>query len=234
MLQLCCNHIYVLTIVKVLSKVNSVLFIILLRITVKWDAEAKELAIQYYNFAQRTSFLTAARNSQHELHFQKTKRPSRSSQRRCSVRKSFLGNFAKFTGKHLCQSLFLNKVARNFSKNTFFTEHLWSTASGLAVQPHLVFQCAFSSKVDVNFVLKMYEWSLIKVWNIWWVCSLWRSCKQQRWSLPKLGSFNKRIKSTFLILFGKQKQIPSASEKHQQKTHTAIKNNKPTNRHWRR
>ena len=28
----------------------------------------------------------------------------------CSMKKGVLGNFAKFTGKHLCQSLFLNKV----------------------------------------------------------------------------------------------------------------------------
>ena len=31
--------------------------------------------------------------------------------RRCSVKKGVLRNFAKFTGKHLCQSLFFNKVA---------------------------------------------------------------------------------------------------------------------------
>ena len=30
---------------------------------------------------------------------------------RCSVKKDVLKNFAKFTGKHLCLSLFLNKVA---------------------------------------------------------------------------------------------------------------------------
>ena len=36
---------------------------------------------------------------------------SRSSHRRCSVRKDVLKNFAKFTGKHLCQSLFFNEVA---------------------------------------------------------------------------------------------------------------------------
>ena len=30
---------------------------------------------------------------------------------KCSVRKGVLGNFAKFTGKHLQQSLFFNKVA---------------------------------------------------------------------------------------------------------------------------
>ena len=35
----------------------------------------------------------------------------RSSHGGCSVRKNALRNFAKFTGKHLCQSLFFNKVA---------------------------------------------------------------------------------------------------------------------------
>ena len=70
--------------------------------------------------------------------------------RRCSVKKVFLDYFAKFTGKHLCQRLFFNIVAGgacNFIKkektlaqvfpcefceifkNTFFTEHIWGTAS---------------------------------------------------------------------------------------------------------
>ena len=35
----------------------------------------------------------------------------RSSYRRCFVKKGVLRNFAKLTGKHLCQSLFFNKVA---------------------------------------------------------------------------------------------------------------------------
>ena len=39
---------------------------------------------------------------------------------RCSVKKVDLRNFAKFTGKHLCHSLFFNKVilpeACNFNK----------------------------------------------------------------------------------------------------------------------
>ena len=34
-----------------------------------------------------------------------------SSHKRCSVKKGVLRNFEKFTGKHLCQRLFLNKVA---------------------------------------------------------------------------------------------------------------------------
>ena len=64
----------------------------------------------------------------------------RSSHRRYSVRKSVLSNFAKFTRKHLCQSLIFNikkeTMAEVFScefckisKNTFFTEHLRVAAS---------------------------------------------------------------------------------------------------------
>ena len=48
--------------------------------------------------------------------------------------KSVLKNFAKFTRKHLCGSLFINKVAQIFScefckifKNTYFEEHLSTT-----------------------------------------------------------------------------------------------------------
>ena len=64
-------------------------------------------------------------------------------------KKGVLTNFTKFTGKHLCQSLFFNKVSDlrpaalfkksmaqvfscefcEISKNTFLTEHLWTAAS---------------------------------------------------------------------------------------------------------
>ena len=78
------------------------------------------------------------------LVFQNTKSldgPCRSSHPRCSIKKGVLKNFAKFTGKHQCQSLFFNKVdsetltqmfASEFCeifKNTLFTVHLWTTAS---------------------------------------------------------------------------------------------------------
>ena len=67
----------------------------------------------------------------------------RSSHRRCSVKKGVLKNFTKFTGKHLCQSLFFNtgwlylkkRLAQVFccesceiSKNTLLAEHLLKTA----------------------------------------------------------------------------------------------------------
>ena len=75
---------------------------------------------------------------------------SRSSRRRYSVRKGTLRNFTKFTGKHLCQSLCFNKACNfikiefmamvfscefcEISMNTFFTEHVWVTASTLSLK----------------------------------------------------------------------------------------------------
>ena len=70
----------------------------------------------------------------------------RSSRPEVFCKKIVLRNFTKFTGKHLCQSLFIKSEACNFikketlaqvcpcefceiSKNTFFIEHLWATAS---------------------------------------------------------------------------------------------------------
>ena len=43
---------------------------------------------------------------------------------RCSVRKGVLRNFAKFLGKHLCQSLFFNKAA-GFRPATLLKKRLW-------------------------------------------------------------------------------------------------------------
>ena len=40
----------------------------------------------------------------------------RSSHWRCSVRKGAVRNSQEITGKHLCQSLFLNKVAGNLQE----------------------------------------------------------------------------------------------------------------------
>ena len=83
----------------------------------------------------------------------------RSSHQRRFIEKGVLRNFAKFTRKHLCQSLF-NFIKREalvqmFScefcedfKNTFFTEHLRATA-GL-VQPLLNSDLVFISKTSAS------------------------------------------------------------------------------------
>ena len=86
----------------------------------------------------------------------------RNSQQRCSVRKGVLRNLAKFTEKHLYQSLFYEKVAGlpeacNFikietlaqvfpcefcevSKNTYFTEHLWETVSICSISGPIIWR----------------------------------------------------------------------------------------------
>ena len=43
---------------------------------------------------------------------------------RCSVKKGVFRNFAKFTGKYLCQSLFFNKVA-DLRPATLLKKRLW-------------------------------------------------------------------------------------------------------------
>ena len=48
----------------------------------------------------------------------------RSSHRSFSVKKGVLRNFVKFTGKHLCQSLFFNKVAA-LASNFIKKKRLW-------------------------------------------------------------------------------------------------------------
>ena len=48
----------------------------------------------------------------------------RSSHRRCSVKNGVLRNFEKFTGKHLCQGLFFNKVAA-LRPATLLKKSLW-------------------------------------------------------------------------------------------------------------
>ena len=55
----------------------------------------------------------------------------RSSQQRYSIKKGVLKNLTKVIGKHLCQSLFFNKVIgfSSIFKNTFFTENFGATAS---------------------------------------------------------------------------------------------------------
>ena len=69
----------------------------------------------------------------------------RSSHQRCSMKKSVLGNFPKFTGKHLCRVYFLIKLQarpanllrrrlwhmcfpvnfEKFLRTPFYMEHLW-------------------------------------------------------------------------------------------------------------
>ena len=74
-----------------------------------------------------------------------------------------LRNFTKFTGKGLCQSLFFKKATMaqvfsfefcDISKNTFFTEHLWTTAS---VTLHISrYCCARTRNFSKTILTKTY------------------------------------------------------------------------------
>ena len=107
----------------------------------------------------------------------------RSSHRGCSLRKIMLKNFSKFTGKPLSQSpflnsqsSFLNKLAglspatllkkilwhrlfsvnfRTFFKETFFTEHLTTTASETTTKCFRL-KSISSIKDDCSFTLVIY------------------------------------------------------------------------------
>ena len=132
---------------------------------------------------------------------EKNVKNNKTSRRRCSVRKVFLRNFTKFTGKHLCQSLFFNKVAGaacNFikketlaqvlsckfceiSKNTFCTEHLWTTASGWFPEDFKAQNLGSKENEKLSFYLFT---------DILWIINTEKSCRHY------YSSFSQSLPST--------------------------------------
>ena len=74
----------------------------------------------------------------------------RGSHRRCSVTKDVLRNFAKFTGKHLCQRLFFNKVA-GLRVTTLLRKKLW----------HRYFPVNFAKFLATAFLQNTSGWLLL-------------------------------------------------------------------------
>ena len=79
----------------------------------------------------------------------------RSSHQKCSVKKGVLRNFAKFTGKHLCQSLFFNEVAGD----TFFYRTPVVAASRPDIYPiyALFYKQHFYKHRQAEIVKKTYQ-----------------------------------------------------------------------------
>ena len=78
--------------------------------------------------------------------------------------------FAKSTGKHLCQSLFFNKVVglrpefcEKF-KNTFFTEHFWTTASEKSLVGW-IFDIPQYICIFVKYINGIFETRLTRKWK---------------------------------------------------------------------
>ena len=77
----------------------------------------------------------------------------RSSHRRCSVKKGVLRNFAKFTGKHLCQSFFFNKVLA-----TLLKKRLWHRCFPVNFAKFL--RAPFLQNTSRRLLLQILLWGL--------------------------------------------------------------------------
>ena len=76
----------------------------------------------------------------------------RSRHRKCSIKKGVLRNFTKFTGKHLCQSLFFNKIAR-LRLATLLKKKLW----------HRCLPVNFVKFLRTPFLLEHLRWLFLKL-----------------------------------------------------------------------
>ena len=116
------------------------------------------------------------------LIFSRFCKKSRGSYQRCSVKKAVLKNFAIFTGKHLCSSLFLKKLqACNFIKkrlrllrHVFFCEYC-EIFKNMYFEKHLRTTSSVSSRVAVfqkSLALPLKQNALILdfVTQVSWFC----------------------------------------------------------------
>ena len=76
----------------------------------------------------------------------------RSSRPEVFCKKRVLRNFAKFRGKHLCQSLFFNKVA-DLKPATFLKKRLW----------HRCFPVNFAEFLRTSFLTEHLRWLLLNL-----------------------------------------------------------------------
>ena len=80
---------------------------------------------------------------------------SRSSHPEVFFRKVVLRNFAKFTGDHLCQSLFFNKAAA-LRPATLLKKRLW----------HRLFPVSFAKLLRTPFLTEHLRWLLLHEQNL--------------------------------------------------------------------
>ena len=94
--------------------------------------------------------MSIAKHTLHPHIFYHENTITRSSHQRRSVKKGVLGNFTKLTGKHLCQSLFFNKVA-GLRPATLLKERLW----------HRCFSANFTKFLKLPFLAEHLQWLLL-------------------------------------------------------------------------
>ena len=88
----------------------------------------------------------------------------KSTYRRCFEKKGVLKNFAKFTGKNMCQGLFLIKrlwhrcFLVSFAKFLrLFTELVWTTASKICLKPYWKSRVTFLRLMN-NLIYRLFKY----------------------------------------------------------------------------
>ena len=105
---------------------------------------------------------------------------SRSSRPEVFCKKGVLRNFTKFTGKHLCESLFFNKVA-GLACN-FIKKRLW----------HRCFPVNFVKFLRTPFFIEHLWWLLLSLCNLCSNSSCWISLL-----IGNLPSFTQKLKKSY-------------------------------------
>ena len=73
-------------------------------------------------------------------------------------KKGVFRNFAKFTRKHLCQSLFFNKVAASLKKTTLLKKETW----------HWYVPVNFVKLLRITFFIEHLRWLLLNLFFVLW------------------------------------------------------------------
>ena len=128
---------------------------------------------------------------------------SRSSHRRCSIKKVVFKIFAKLTGNHLCQSLCFKKVVclrpATLSKKKFWYRRVWGNFAKLLRTPFLRSTSRrLLLQANVNLFLTTHDGKLCFVvfWTTDWLflnshLSQITSRRQKKQNLSKVGSNSK-------------------------------------------
>ena len=101
----------------------------------------------------------------------------RSSRPEVFCKKCILENFAKFTGKHLCQSLFFNKTT-GLRRATFLIERPWRRC----------FPVNFAKLLRTPFLMEQFWWLLLV-----------RLCNSLQFFSPDYRSFFNELHKTCLL-----------------------------------
>ena len=85
---------------------------------------------------------------------------SRSSHQRCSAKKGALRNFLKFTGKHLCQSLFFNKVDGAALSCSYCSINCDSENLSVFLESKIIEKCVSEKKI--SFIIGDFNMNCLK------------------------------------------------------------------------